>query len=92
MPTRSNVWIVEAFKRLREAYGGKCAICGSSERLEFAHVRPTSLMGRGRGRKERYYDVSNNPECYMLLCHDCHRDHDDELDALEESDAPLEAG
>ena len=92
MPNHSNVWIVEAFRKLREAYGGKCAICGSMERLEFAHVQPTKLSGRSRGRKERYYDVSNNPECYMLLCHDCHRDYDNRIDTKEVLDANVETG
>jgi len=82
MTNKTNKWIVEAFNKLRELYGGECAICGSKERLEFAHVKPTELEGRGRGRKERYYDISSNPDCYMLLCHWCHREHDDELDHL----------
>ena len=55
-------------KQLIKAFGGKCVICGSIENLEFAHVKPTKLSGIGRGRKERYYDVLRNPDCYALTC------------------------
>lgn len=68
-----NKWIKRAFNSLRKLYGGQCEECGSKENLEFAHVQPTDLSGsKGRGRKERYYDIVGNPESYRLLCHDCH--------------------
>ena len=64
-------------------YGSRCAICGEiqdPDTLDFAHVKPTELSGRGRGRKERYYDVVNNLDCYRCMCREgCHKFYDDEL-------------
>jgi hypothetical protein len=59
---------------LREERGGKCETCSSAEGLDFAHVKKTKLSGAGggRGQGERYYDIKNNPESYLLLCKDCH--------------------
>lgn len=58
--------------RLLARYGGACTRCGSTKRLEFAHVKPTALNGRGRGSRERYYDVLKHPDCYTLLCRKHH--------------------
>ena len=71
--------------RLLEERGGKCTWtdCDATEALEFAHVKPTELKGRSRGRKERYYDIIKNPDSYRLLCHFHHKMMDDERDALE---------
>jgi hypothetical protein len=67
-------------KTLIERFGGKCQNpnCGSTSELQFAHVEPTKLsaISRGRGRKERLSDVSKHPECYALLCEECHRAFD----------------
>lgn len=41
--------------------GGKCAICGSQEALEFDHIIPFSLGG------------SNTYRNVQLLCQDCNR-------------------
>ena len=61
--------------------GRRCQECGLSEmedfepvRLEFAHVAPTKLNGRGRGAYHRLRDVEKNPEAYRLLCRPCHMD------------------
>lgn len=83
MTNKGNRWIRQVFNDLKADRGGKCEIpgCEETEDLEFAHVQPTDLGGRGRGRKERYYDIKNNPDSYRLLCKGHHRDHDDELDA-----------
>ena len=64
--------------------GGQCTWpgCDADEDLEFAHVKETGLSGRGRGRKERYYDIIKNPESYRLLCQFHHKLMDDERDAL----------
>ena len=70
-PERRNELIIE--------FGGKCEECHSTESLEFAHKEPTGLSGRGRGRKERLYDVINNPDKYRLLCKDCHEMYDNGL-------------
>ena len=63
--------------------GRRCQECGLSEmedfepvRLEFAHVAPTKLNGRGRGTYHRLRDVEKNPEAYRLLCRPCHMDLD----------------
>ena len=57
---------------LRAAFGGRCEECGSSSRLEFAHVISTGLNGRGRGMPQRVHDIRRHPECYRLLCRPCH--------------------
>lgn len=51
-------------------------ICGSTKKLEFAHIEETDLDGRGRGRGERIYDVIKFPWKYNLFCHECHWLHD----------------
>jgi hypothetical protein len=56
-------------------WGNKCTWCGISYRyaqLELAHKSPTGLKGKGRGSRERLYDVIRNPNSYILLCHNCH--------------------
>lgn len=68
-----NRWIKRKFNELRFLFGNKCLLCPSEYRLEFAHIKPTELKGEGRGRKERYYDILNNPDSYILLCQLCHR-------------------
>jgi len=63
--------------------GPRCQECAFPEmedfepvRLEFAHVAPTKLNGRGRGTYRRLRDVEKNPEAYRLLCRPCHMDLD----------------
>jgi len=75
---------VERRKRLIQEFGGRCEECSTTENLEFAHKEPTGLDGRGRGRKERVYDVIKNPEKYRLLCRDCHRVYDQMVEEGEE--------
>lgn len=53
-------------------WGGICERCGQNHELQFAHTQETKLKGRGRGSRERYYDARRHPECYMLLCGECH--------------------
>jgi hypothetical protein len=68
---------------LRKLYGGRCQRPGCGARssrqgrrrlgpLEFAHVKPTGLCGRGRGLQHRFFDILRNPDCYRLLCRSCH--------------------
>lgn len=61
-------------KRLRKEFGGVCQNedCGSVLGLEFAHVKPTGLNGRGRGTPQRVHDIKRNPTHYRLLCRRCH--------------------
>src|SRR5688572_10409501 len=79
---RNRVWL------LREERGDKCECteerchgeqqpCGSKIKLEFAHIKPTPLTGRGRGSTRRYYDIKRNPDAYRLLCWSpCHLNRD----------------
>lgn len=57
-----------------------CWECGYNDLLgvglEFAHVKPTKLSGQGRGFYARYRDVLKNPDCYRLMCCDCHKRFD----------------
>lgn len=76
MTNSSNIWIRKALDRLREEFGNCCQKCGIKDKLEFAHINETGLSGRGRGRKERYYNIKNNKKEYLLLCRDCHRETD----------------
>jgi hypothetical protein len=76
--------------RLRASRGGRCECtgcvgcldrsgerrCARDRRLEFAHLRPTGLRGRGRGRAERYHDILRNPDAYSLRCWWCHLELD----------------
>lgn len=78
MANRANEWTKRRWKQLIEDSGGKCAQCPNTEALEFAHLEPTGLRGRSRGRKERLYDILKHPEKYVLLCIYCH----DEMDGL----------
>jgi hypothetical protein len=78
MGNYTNQWIKLKRQKLIDQFGGKCQKCGSTQKLEFAHKETTELNGRGRGRKERYYDVVKNPEKYWLTCPDCHDDYDRE--------------
>jgi hypothetical protein len=60
--------------QLRKEFGNKCFVCerGPEHHLEFAHLRPTGIFGRGRGRKERIADIRAHKDHYVLLCHRCH--------------------
>lgn len=78
MTNSMNKWIKKALQLLREEFGGCCKKCKSTEDLEFAHVRDNGFKGRGRGRKERYYNIKNNKDDYILLCKSCHREFDKE--------------
>ncbi len=76
MSNRSNRWIIQAFRDLRIEFGNKCAYCGTRRQLQFAHIQPTGLNGTGRGRKERYYDIVNHKDSYVLLCRKHHKEYD----------------
>lgn len=70
MTNERNILIKKQIEELRQKMGGKCAYCETTIGLEFAHIKKTALSGRGRGRKERYYDVIRNMDSYILLCGD----------------------
>ena len=65
-------------EELRQAWGGRCSICGGTHRLQFAHLRPTGLKGRSRGQANRYHDIKNHAADYVLLCRACHYTFDNE--------------
>lgn len=67
---------------LRYERGACCEECGVKLKrnkrnglynLEFAHIKPTGLNGKGRGLRRRYLDIKRNPDAYKLLCFICHR-------------------
>jgi hypothetical protein len=51
----------------------KCGICGHKQKLQFHHIKPTSLNGDSRGSIQRYYDIVKHPDCYIPLCYFCHQ-------------------
>ncbi len=65
---------------LRNHFGNRCNKEGCDEtrssKLQFAHLKPTKLSGRGRGRFERLLDVKNNLPCYTFLCRIHHLEFD----------------
>jgi hypothetical protein len=77
MPNR-NPPASELLERLRQLHGGSCqhvgskGLCGSKHKLEFAHLQPTGLQGRGRGSRARYLDIKRHPLAYALLCRQHH--------------------
>jgi len=77
------------FNELRQAFGGKCVVCGQLYSLEFAHLKETGLDGEGRGQRKRYYDIKNHPDAYTLMCKKHHEkfDHqyEDKLKWLQEN-------
>jgi hypothetical protein len=67
---------------LRAEWGDACVMADGKDHrgpLEFAHLpgKPTSLLGRGRGSRERYYDIRRHPGAYVLVC----RRHHSRLDS-----------
>lgn len=76
MNNRNKLQIIYR-KNLIKAYGGFCWFCykvfNNTSKVQFHHIKNTNLNGRGRGRKERYYDILNNPNCYVPLCPRCHK-------------------
>lgn len=80
MTNRQNARAPVIRIELIEKFGGSCwkDECPEdvSELLEFAHILDTPIMGRGRGRKERYFDIRKNPESYALFCKFHHEEYD----------------
>lgn len=70
--TRFNRWVNKEMERLRQLYGGCCQMCGGLYDLEFAHLKPTGLRGKSRGKNYRVLDIRKHPDHYQLLCMDCH--------------------
>ena len=71
MTKPSNKCINKKFKELRKNHplreGGR-----KLKQMEFAHIQPTKLKGRGRGKNHRYYDIIKHPNSYALLTKKTH--------------------
>lgn len=78
MASQQSEWVKGRWDLLIEEYGGACEKCAKTYDLEFAHVKPTGVKGKGRGKSRRLFDILRNRECYRLLCFECH----DELDGM----------
>lgn len=88
-------WYKGKMEELRQAWGGRCCIgfggCWKTDGLEFAHVKETGLNGRGRGMPQRYRDIVNNPDCYLLVCRACHAKADSLIEEWHNYDLRVEA-
>lgn len=78
---RTYQWkVIMQVEDVRERIGDRCFHCntrGSKKNaLEFAHLQPTALDGRGRGSHHRRLDLLKHLDKYTYLCHDCHKDFD----------------
>ena len=66
-------YYTRAMEDLRETWGGRCVVDGSTDELQFAHLKRTRLSGtNGRGLPQRVQDIRRHPDRYVLLCHGCH--------------------
>lgn len=72
-------WAIKKIALIRKKwFGGKCMWdrCEETKNLEFAHATPTDLSKlkqSHRGSYERYQDLLDNPECFLLFCSVHHR-------------------
>lgn len=59
-------------RRVRRLLGHQCVVCQSTKRIEYAHIKPTTVRGVGRGLARRYRDILINHTSYIPMCHSCH--------------------
>lgn len=84
MGKRPRDYYLDKMDILRGQRGYQCQVidkgnrCPVKDELQFAHIKPTGISGRGRGLAVRYHDIKNNPECYMLMCKWHHKKFDRE--------------
>lgn len=77
MPLKSS-----HYKLIREHFlkllGNKCTLCGSTENLEFDHIKPNGF-GASRGRDKRAWDwfISYAEGNLQILCKKCNREKSD---------------
>lgn len=76
-------------KILLIVFFNKCWFCGKTEqelygKLQFFHIEPTKLNGKGRGFYNRMRDIINNPCKYGLACSECHGLYDGGLITIED--------
>ena len=79
MAARQNEYVKRRWQQLIDDSGGACAQCQATQNtkpLEFAHLEPTGLNGRSRGKSRRLFNILKHPDKYVLLCVDCHDDLD----------------
>jgi len=80
MGKHQTVWVKKKFEEMRAQCGNRYELCGiEGVELQFAHIKPTKLTGRGRGLIARYYDIKKNPNSYVLACEGCHEDFDSKV-------------
>jgi len=88
MTNKRNIRAPTLRLELIEQFGGTCwkDECGEDdpERLEFIHILDTPVMGRGRGRKERYWDIKKHPGSYALFCKYHHTEYDSYVKDIKE--------
>ena len=74
MTSNVNKWLRKKFNELKLNFPHVCDECDHCPydkiEMEFAHLKPTKVSGMGRGRIERYYDIKNNMDSYILTCHE----------------------
>jgi hypothetical protein len=80
MPNRNKAYLDRLRTRLLMERGNSCSVCKGLScgniRLEFAHIKPTSINGSSRGLSKRLLDIQSNPECYSLMGKICHDNYD----------------
>lgn len=70
-----NIAVKRKFSLLRLIFPTQC-LCKSAFKKQFAHLRKNGLIGRGRGRNKRFWNILNNWFLYGLLCDYCHYKYD----------------
>lgn len=77
MPAKEQSYHREYIARRRERALAQltrgCEHAESAHETHAHHIRPTGLMGRGRGNWQRLRDIEQHRDCYVLLCARCHR-------------------
>lgn len=74
MTSTCTEWTRQKRQELIKEFGGKCCICGTTEKLEFAHKQPTEIKGEGRGKYQRIKDILTHKESYALTCKEHNKD------------------
>lgn len=83
MTNGPNLYAKQLRLKLIVSFGSVCQEkdCQESDpkKLQFAHIKKTKILKvtRGRGRKERLYDVKKNPKSYILFCKSHHKQFDE---------------
>ena len=63
-------------QRVHQLMPPRCRVCGSRDRVNYAHQFPTGLMGPGRGMERRYLDILRHTWAYVPLCYYHHREQE----------------